>query len=59
MSKNYFILSNSKVVYSPGHYDNETADALAQSWAKRSPGRTFTVVMKMNVYKFPKKAKAK
>ena len=54
MSKTTFILNRSKVVYTPGHYDEEEAKKLAQTWARRHPGRTYTVVTIVETYRVPR-----
>lgn len=54
MSIGYYVLNNSRVVYTPGHYDEETAKMLARKWADRYPGRTYRVVALVETYKVKK-----
>ncbi len=55
MSKDYFILNQSKVVYKPGHYDEEDALKLARTWSCRYPGRLFTVVKIVSMFRAPRR----
>lgn len=50
MSKNYFVLRGSKVVYSPGHYDLESAEAVAKRVSTEHPKSIVRVVKTVESY---------
>lgn len=57
MSRDYFVFHAGRSVVPGGMYDQHEAEKVAINAAKRHPGRTYTVLMQVVAYKFPKPAK--
>lgn len=56
--KEYFIVGAGRVVVlSQGFHEREVAESLAQELAKTHPGSTFSVMLKLASYQFPRKRK--
>lgn len=59
MSRDYFIINASRVVYAPGHDTAEDALSIAQNACRREKGKTFTVVKVVDSFCSPKEPKEK
>jgi len=55
MPKQFYVLNAGRVVYAPGHYDQEAAESVARNASEREPGKTFTVVQEMAAFYQPPK----
>ena len=54
MPKSYFVINDGRIVYRPGHYDEEGACRVARNAALLRKGREYKVFMEVCSYKFPK-----
>jgi hypothetical protein len=50
--KSFYILRNGRVVYSPGHYDEDDALRIATKAAHENPRATFKVVQVLHTVSF-------
>lgn len=55
MGKEYLLLSKGKVLYEYGYYNEEDAQKIAQSVARKHPGEEVLVVRILHKYEFAKK----